>query len=810
MTTTLPDTDVFTAEHVRDAARRWHVAGYAVLPVKADGTKMPDAPRWKQFQQEQPSGQQMGGWFGGAGRTGLGLVCGAVSGGLEMFELEGRAVDGGARDRLVPALTAAGVIDVWRRLINGYVEWSPTGGLHLLYRIADREVPGNAKIARRPKRDDELTDDDRALLAKHPGKVIPAVLAETRGEGGFVVVAPSHGTAHASGYPWRFSGNSAPGVVPTITWAERTALFAAVHAVLDEMPEPELAVPRQRASEPSGDRPGDLWAAQTEWADILVPHGWKHIWRGGDMDYWRRPGDDKKVGWSARTGGRFDTLWVWSTSTEFPTEQTITKFRANAILNHQGDDRKAASDLRSQGFGGSQTWPINEGSYRGASARASADAAPEPSVAVGAGTRPAAPKKASGPPWPTLRKEALHGLAGEFVRMYDPHTEADPAAVLHVFLAVCGCRFGGGYHVAGGNTRHAPKVWPVITGDTATGAKGTAIAVVKSFMRGFDRHFMLMNTASGLSTGEGLIRAVRDANGDDPSAPGFDEGVSDKRLWVDSPEFASVLEKSRREGNSLSATLREAYDDEVLQSLTSGSPLKATGTHITITPQITPAELVDKLTATDVANGLANRYMFTCSRMSKVLPEGSAPPKDELDAFGDRLNRAYTSLHKATLGKAELKRTSAAKKLWETEYHRRFAERREQDESPVKSLLARWHANTARLSVIYALLDGRLEIDEVHVRAALAAWDYIEAGTEHIFGSEVGDQELGRLMEYINNSDNGRIRRDISQELFKGHKSKAQLDALMDKLIKRGGYAAKRVAGPKGGRPATLYVQTGS
>ncbi|MEE3918217.1 hypothetical protein V2I01_04970 [Micromonospora sp. BRA006-A] len=112
--------------------------------------------------------------------------------------------------------------------------------------------------------------------------------------------------------------------------------------------------------------------------------------------------------------------------------------------------------------------------------------------------------------------------------------------------------------------------------------------MVKSFWREFDSHFMLMNTATGLSTGEGLIRAVRDANGDDPSAPGFDEGVHDKRLWVDAPEFASVLEKSRREGNSLSGTLREAYDAGVLQSMTSGSPLKATNTHIVITRRSPP------------------------------------------------------------------------------------------------------------------------------------------------------------------------------------------------------------------------------
>jgi hypothetical protein len=32
------------------------------------------------------------------------------------------------------------------------------------------------------------------------------------------------------------------------------------------------------------------------------------------------------------------------------------------------------------------------------------------------------------PSWPELAPEALHGLAGDFVRMIEPHTEADPVA----------------------------------------------------------------------------------------------------------------------------------------------------------------------------------------------------------------------------------------------------------------------------------------------------------------------------------------------------------------------------------------------
>lgn len=412
----------------------------------------------------------------------------------------------------------------------------------------------------------------------------------------------------------------------------------------------------------------------------------------------------------------------------------------------------------------------------------------------------------SGPPWPELRDDAMLGLAGEHVRLWDRHTEAHPPAVLHLFLATTGCWLGNGYWVGGGNTRHAPKVWPITVGDSSTGAKGTAVAVTKAHWNVLNRRFLEFNTASGLSTGEGLIRVVRDANGDDPNAKDFDEGVHDKRIWVDAPEFVGVLEKSRREGNSLSATLREAYDDQVLQSMTSGSPIKSTGSHIVITPQITPAELVSKLSSTDVANGLANRFMLVCSKMSKVLPEGSMPDSEQLRDFTARVDGQRASLFRRTQGKHEFTRTDAARKLWIAEYERRFEERRnDKGDSPVKSLLARWHANSARMSVIYAALDAELVIDEPHVRAALAAWDYVEDSTRWIFGSVAGDRDLGRLIEYIREEPEGRTRKQINVELFQRHKTEDELNALIEKLMALGGFEVAKVRGPNGGRPATYY-----
>ncbi|MBZ5583377.1 MAG: hypothetical protein LAQ30_14440, partial [Acidobacteriia bacterium] len=49
--------------------------------------------------------------------------------------------------------------------------------------------------------------------------------------------------------------------------------------------------------------------------------------------------------------------------------------------------------------------------------------------------------------WPAaLKPEAFHGLPGEWITMVQPHTEADPAALLVQFLVAFGSLIGRGPH----------------------------------------------------------------------------------------------------------------------------------------------------------------------------------------------------------------------------------------------------------------------------------------------------------------------------------------------------------------------------
>ncbi|RBY92950.1 bifunctional DNA primase/polymerase [Blastococcus sp. TF02A-30] len=319
-----------TGTPLLEAAVALHGAGLCVLPAAQDGTKRP-AIEWREYQERRPDESQLRRWFGGD-REGLGVVCGAVSGGLELTELEGRAVEAGALRALVAAVADAGEQALWDKLVSGHVVRSPSGGLHFFYRLVDAEVPGNQKLA---------------ATADH------VTLAETRGEGGWVITAPSGGRVHPREGSWTVLTGS-PAGIPTITGEERERFHALIRATLDERPVPQpvsaSAFQQPGSSSPGGGAsPGDDYAARTSWVDVLEPAGWTRVFAKGEVTYWRRPG--KRHGISASTGYGGDWLYVFTSSTEFEPERTYTRFGAYAVLEHDGDHRAAAKVLVDRGFG---------------------------------------------------------------------------------------------------------------------------------------------------------------------------------------------------------------------------------------------------------------------------------------------------------------------------------------------------------------------------------------------------------------------------------------------------------------------------
>jgi hypothetical protein len=234
-----------------------------------------------------------------------------------------------------------------------------------------------------------------------------------------------------------------------------------------------------------------------------------------------------------------------------------------------------------------------------------------------------APALPAEPGWPVLGPAAYQGLAGKVVRTIEPQSEADPSALLIQFLAAYGNIIGRDCYCSIEATQHHSRLFVALVGDTSTGRKGTALSLILMLFRRL-LHGKQLNTSSGLSSGEGLISAVRDPvvktnKGGEEEV--IDAGVADKRLLIIEEEMSRVLRVMARPENTLSTVVRAAWDGGDLSVMTK-SPVRATAPHISIIAHTTKADIVKYLNATDAANGFANRFLFWLTKRSKLLPRG--------------------------------------------------------------------------------------------------------------------------------------------------------------------------------------------
>ena len=310
-------------------ALRFLAQGISVVPTANDGSKRP-AFAWERFQRELPIADELLSWFKD-GVDGIGVITGAVSGSLEMLELEGRAVAEKMHLEIAEIAKNSGLGNLWERLNSGYVELTPSGGLHWLYRVSDGTLPGNTKLARKPGENGGVD-----------------VWAETRSEGGFTITAPSGGATHPSGGAWTLIGGSIE-TIPTITMQERPALHA-IFAMFDEMPKAENLQQEVVAKHDGILTPGDDYNARTTWEELLQPLGWTVVYRKGESTVWRRPGKNEGISATTNFNGN-DKFYVFSTSTQFDSETSYSKFAFYAMTKHGGDFKAAANTLRNLGYG---------------------------------------------------------------------------------------------------------------------------------------------------------------------------------------------------------------------------------------------------------------------------------------------------------------------------------------------------------------------------------------------------------------------------------------------------------------------------
>ncbi len=390
-------------------------------------------------------------------------------------------------------------------------------------------------------------------------------------------------------------------------------------------------------------------------------------------------------------------------------------------------------------------------------------------------------------PWPTLHSAALYGLAGDFVGVVAPQSEADVSALLAQFLVMFGAAVGPSPHIFVESSPHRARLFALLIGATATGRKGTSLDHVRRVFRIADDPWLASAEVGGLASGEALIERLKERE-DRPDAL--------RGAFVCEHEFSRLLAVAAREGSVLSEVIRDAWDrDRLCHNVRKGA-VTANGVHTGIVAHSTTEELRAKLDGMEIANGFANRFNFVCVKRRQCLPFGGTLSDANFAPIAKRLSAA---LERARFI-GEVRWDDDAREPWET-FYRRWPE----PEGLVGSLTARAAPQVMRIAMLFALLDGQDRIRLPHLHAAFALWGYCYASTQHVFGSALGDRVADGILAGVREVWPEGMDRDAIRAVFARHVSSDRVTAAIATLAKRN--LVRSDTEQTGGRPRiTTYA----
>ena len=275
-------------------------AGLSLLPVKADKRPLND---WLRYKAVCALPNDYSVW-----NLPVGCIGGKISGGLTCIDFDDR----GSAFKQWGELVKEQQPDLTKKLV---FQRTPSGGYHAVYRC--KREQRNEKLAMKSKTE---------------------VLIETRGEGGYFVIAPSDGYKIIQGDFTKIQEITEDEHDILITTARR------LNSVVSEQP-------RQQADVfiKSGVTPFDDYDSKINPIELLCSHGWSVISQKENKIELCRPG--KQRGVSATWNYIKDRLYVFSTSTNFSNEHLYKSSAIFAVLEHNGDFVSAAKELYSKGFG---------------------------------------------------------------------------------------------------------------------------------------------------------------------------------------------------------------------------------------------------------------------------------------------------------------------------------------------------------------------------------------------------------------------------------------------------------------------------
>ncbi len=301
---------------VKEIATRYYEAGLSLVPIADDGTKKPPkGVLWKHRQSQliKPNGE-----FEGVNN--IAVLGGKISNVICIdFDLK---------------YDATGTLwEKWKEIVNNtdleilkkvLVQRTPSGGYHVVYKCS--RIGGNTKLANNKKNE---------------------VLIETRGEGGYFLVAPSKGYELLQG---DFTN------IQTLTDEQNEIVITAscsFNEVFTEEPMPHVG-----KEFTSGESPFDDYNKNGDVEALLVSHGWVYKKNASGNRMYLRPGGTQEYSAGYHTEMRL--FRVFTSSTAFEINKTYRPVSVYKILNGIKDGKELYKRLKEEGYGISAAKSIPE------------------------------------------------------------------------------------------------------------------------------------------------------------------------------------------------------------------------------------------------------------------------------------------------------------------------------------------------------------------------------------------------------------------------------------------------------------------
>jgi hypothetical protein len=388
---------------------------------------------------------------------------------------------------------------------------------------------------------------------------------------------------------------------------------------------------------------------------------------------------------------------------------------------------------------------------------------------------------------PELEPSALAGPLGAWVQEVGAYTEADPAALMLSGLVSFGVAAGGDKYMMAGNRPQRATLFAMLVAESPKANRGLSWAVTRDLLATIDPRLAHVRVLTGLGNGRPLLDALVPKR----------SVLQDHRLLVFEPGVTRALRMASRPSSPLTWLLRNAWDGAPIELPGHARRLVVERHHVGVIAHATLDQLRPQLTTTDASASFVNRFVYVVLRRRKILPdEGNVPPELTI-----RHGRPLAEAAVAARGAAEMRRTSAAERLWRGVYE----ELAEDDPDGLLGIaVARSARHVLRMSLIYALADRSGQVGTSHIQPALAMWRYMRASAVRIFGDQPSDDLARRLLVALRTAGTNGMTLTEQAALFGRNVSAARLEQARQKLEHAGLVVTERERRMGVGRLATV------